>query len=151
MSDNPETPKEEQDEDLWAAALQEQAIAEAASMGQVAEQVAPEDTINLGGAGQMLEAYSPPDLAAPRDIDIILDITVQLTVELGRTKISIRNLLQLAHGSVVELDGIAGEPMNVYVNGTLIAQGEVVVVQDKFGIRITDILTPADRIKRLQQ
>jgi flagellar motor switch protein FliN/FliY len=76
------------------------------------------------------------------DYDMILDIPVQLTVELGRTKIAIRNLLQLAHGSVVELDGLAGEPMDVLVNGTLIAQGEVVVVNDKFGIRLTDIITP---------
>src|SRR5690606_31150441 len=85
-----------------------------------------------------------PDFGAPsahgggmNDFDMILDIPVQLTVELGRTKLSIRNLLQLAHGSVVELDGLAGEPMDVLVNGTLIAQGEVVVVNDKFGIRLT--------------
>jgi flagellar motor switch protein FliN len=74
---------------------------------------------------------------------MIMDIPVALTVELGRTKISIRNLLQLAHGSVVELDGLAGEPMDVLINGTLIAQGEVVVVNEKFGIRLTDIITPA--------
>jgi flagellar motor switch protein FliN/FliY len=80
---------------------------------------------------------------------MILDIPVQLTVELGRTKIAIRNLLQLAHGSVVELDGLAGEPMDVLVNGTLIAQGEV-VVNDKFGIRLTDIITPAERIRKLR-
>jgi flagellar motor switch protein FliN/FliY len=80
---------------------------------------------------------------------MILDIPVRITVELGRTKISIRNLLQLAHGSVVELDGLAGEPMDVLVNGTLIAQGEVVVVNDKFGIRLTDIITPQERIRKL--
>jgi flagellar motor switch protein FliN/FliY len=84
------------------------------------------------------------------DYDMILDIPVQLTVELGRTKIAIRNLLQLAHGSVVELDGLAGEPMDVLVNGTLIAQGEVVVVNDKFGIRLTDIITPAERIRKIR-
>jgi flagellar motor switch protein FliN len=82
---------------------------------------------------------------------MILDIPVQITVELGRTKISIRNLLQLAHGSVVELDGLAGEPMDVLVNGTLIAQGEVVVVNDKFGIRLTDIITPAERMRKLNR
>jgi flagellar motor switch protein FliN/FliY len=85
------------------------------------------------------------------DIDLILDIPVQLTVELGRTKIAIKNLLQLAQGSVVELDGLAGEPMDVFVNGCLIAQGEVVVVNDKFGIRLTDIITPSERIRKLKR
>jgi len=83
------------------------------------------------------------------DIDFILDIPVQMTVELGRTKIAIKNLLQLAQGSVVELEGMAGEPMDVLVNGCLIAQGEVVVVNDKFGIRLTDIITPAERIRKI--
>ncbi len=81
---------------------------------------------------------------------MILDIPVQLTVELGRTKIPIRNLLQLAQGSVVELDRLAGEPMDVLVNGCLIAQGEVVVVNDKFGIRLTDVIAPDERLRRLQ-
>jgi len=87
--------------------------------------------------------------ATPQGFDMIMDIPVRLTVELGRTKISIRNLLQLAHGSVVELDGLAGEPMDVLINGTLIAQGEVVVVNDKFGIRLTDIVTPQERMRKL--
>ena len=85
------------------------------------------------------------------DMDLILDIPVQLTVELGRTKIPIRHILQLAQGSVVELDGLAGEPMDVLVNGCLIAQGEVVVVNDKFGIRLTDIVTPAERVRKLNR
>jgi len=85
------------------------------------------------------------------DIDLILDIPVQLTVELGRTKIPIRHILQLAQGSVVELAGLAGEPMDVLVNGCLIAQGEVVVVNDKFGIRLTDIITPSERIRKLNR
>ena len=85
------------------------------------------------------------------DIDMILDIPVQLTIELGRTKIAIKNLLQLAQGSVVELDGLAGEPMDVLVNGCLIAQGEVVVVNDKFGIRLTDIITPSERLRKLKR
>ncbi|WP_459204445.1 flagellar motor switch protein FliN (plasmid) [Ralstonia pseudosolanacearum] len=90
--------------------------------------------------------------AAPRnDIDMILDIPVQLTVELGRTKVPIKNLLQLAQGSVVELDALAGEPMDVLVNGYLIAQGEVVVVNEKFGIRLTDIITPSERIRKLNR
>ncbi len=88
---------------------------------------------------------------AGNDLNMILDIPVQLTVELGRTKIAIKNLLQLAQGSVVELDGLAGEPMDVLVNGCLIAQGEVVVVNDKFGIRLTDIITPSERIRKLNK
>ena len=89
--------------------------------------------------------------ATHNDIDFILDIPVQLTVELGRAKIAIKNLLQLAQGSVVELDGLAGEPMDVLVNGCLIAQGEVVVVNDKFGIRLTDVISPAERIRKLNR
>jgi flagellar motor switch protein FliN/FliY len=82
---------------------------------------------------------------------MVLDIPVQLTVELGRTRIAIKNILQLAQGSVVELDGLAGEPMDVLVNGCLIAQGEVVVVNDKFGIRLTDIVTPSERVRKLHR
>jgi flagellar motor switch protein FliN/FliY len=98
-----------------------------------------------------------PDLgagAAPahrNDIDMVLDIPVQLTVELGRTRIPIKHILQLAQGSVIELDAMAGEPMDVLVNGFLIAQGEVVVVNDKFGIRLTDIVTPSERMRRLSR
>ncbi len=88
---------------------------------------------------------------AHNDIDLIMDIPVQMTVELGRTKIAIKNLLQLAQGSVIELDGVAGEPLNVLVNGCLLAQGEVVVVNDKFGIRLTDIITPSERIQKLNR
>lgn len=118
----------------WAAALQEQAAAGAAK---------PADIFQPLGEGAKAGAL--------QDFDLILDIPVQLTVELGRTKISIRNLLQLAHGSVVELDALAGEPMDVLVNGTLIAQGEVVVVNDKFGIRLTDIITPSERMRKLNR
>jgi len=89
--------------------------------------------------------------AAVNDINRILDIPVQLTVELGRTRIPIKHILQLAQGSVVELDALAGEPMDVLVNGYLIAQGEVVVVNDKFGIRLTDIVTPSERMRRLSR
>jgi len=83
-------------------------------------------------------------------LDAILDVPVTLSMEIGRTKINIRNLLKLNQGSVVELDRLAGEPMDVLVNGTLIAQGEVVVVNEKFGIRLTDIVSPADRVKKLK-
>ena len=88
---------------------------------------------------------------AGNDINMILDIPVQLTVELGRTRIPIKHILQLAQGSVVELEAMAGEPMDVLVNGYLIAQGEVVVVNDKFGIRLTDIVTPSERMRRLSR
>jgi flagellar motor switch protein FliN/FliY len=94
---------------------------------------------------------SAPSNGAGNDINMILDIPVQLTVELGRTRIPIKNILQLAQGSVVELDALAGEPMDVLVNGFLIAQGEVVVVNDKFGIRLTDIVTPSERMRRLSR
>ena len=126
-------------EDDWAAAMNEQVVADAAAPPAPAAQI-----FEQFGGGQ-------PKTAAPQGFDMIMDIPVRLTVELGRTKISIRNLLQLAHGSVVELDGLAGEPMDVLVNGTLIAQGEVVVVNDRFGIRLTDIVTPQERIRKLNQ
>lgn len=130
-------PTDEISEDDWAAAMSEQASAEAAPSAAAAASIFP----NFGG--------DPAKASIINELDIILDIPVQLTVEMGRTKITIKNLLQLAHGSVVELDAMAGEPMNVLVNGTLIAQGEVVVVNDKFGIRLTDIITPAERMRKL--
>ncbi|RTL57776.1 MAG: flagellar motor switch protein FliN [Rhodocyclaceae bacterium] len=128
--------EEQISEDDWAAAMGEQATAEAAA-------ASPAVFEELGGG-----ADKNP---VPQDFDMILDIPVNLAVELGRTRIAIRNLLQLAHGSVVELDGLAGEPLNVLVNGTLIAQGEVVVVNDKFGIRLTDIITPSERMKKINR
>ncbi len=93
-----------------------------------------------------------PDPAASRELnlDVVLDIPVTLSMEVGRSRISIRNLLQLSQGSVVELDRATGEPLDVYVSGTLIAHGEVVVVNDKFGIRLTDVISPAERIRKLK-
>jgi flagellar motor switch protein FliN/FliY len=123
-------------EDDWAAAMAEQTTTPAA---KAEPEIFPELAGNTVSGG------------LAKDIDFILDIPVLLTVELGRTKISIKNLLQLAQGSVVELDGLAGEPMDVLVNGCLIAQGEVVVVNDKFGVRLTDIITPAERIRKLNK
>lgn len=128
-------------EDDWGAALAEQTQAESAALQTPAAKSAVFNEFNTNNSMQ----------GTQNDIDFILDIPVQLTVELGRTKISIKNLLQLAQGSVVELDGMAGEPMDVLVNGCLIAQGEVVVVNDKFGIRLTDIITPAERIRKLNR
>lgn len=98
-----------------------------------------------------LPEFSGADAAAASspDLDMILDIPVRLSMEVGNTQISIRNLLQLGQGSVIELDRLAGEPLDVLVNGTLIAHGEVVVVNDKFGIRMTDVISPSERIKKL--
>lgn len=127
-------PQEEMAMDDWAAALAEQ-------------NQQPIET----GAGVFRPLSKATASSTHNDIDLILDIPVKMTVELGRTKIAIRNLLQLAQGSVVELDGLAGEPMDVLVNGCLIAQGEVVVVNDKFGIRLTDIITPSERIRKLNR
>ena len=128
-------------EDDWGAAMAEQEQAESSVLqGKPA-------------TATVFKDFSGGDLktGTHNDIDFILDIPVQLTVELGRTKIAIKNLLQLAQGSVVELDGLAGEPMDVLVNGCLIAQGEVVVVNDKFGIRLTDIISPSERIRKLNR
>ena len=90
------------------------------------------------------------DAGADMNLDVILDVSVSLSLEVGRTRIPIRNLLQLNQGSVVELERAAGEPLDVFVNGTLIAQGEVVVVNDRFGVRLTDVVSPSERIKRLR-
>jgi flagellar motor switch protein FliN/FliY len=130
--------------DDWGAAMQEQ---QAASTPRVPDNAAP---------AKIFEQFAPGGAAgaaggASTDLDMILDIPVQLEVQLGRTKIAIRSLLQLAQGSVVELDGMAGEPMEVLVNGCLIAQGEVVVVNDKFGIRLTDVISPSERIRKLNR
>src|SRR5688500_16009512 len=106
-----------------------------------------------GPPAHIFEQFNPGGVKVQvhNDINMIMDIPVQLTVQLGRTKIAIKYLLQLAQGSVVELDGLAGEPMDVLVNGYLIAQGEVVVVNEKFGIRLTDIITPSERIRKLNR
>jgi flagellar motor switch protein FliN/FliY len=135
--------EEQVGEDDWGAAMAEQAGA-ARSSGAAA-------TAKPAQIFPQLAADSTDRVEHLHDFDMILDIPVHLAVELGRTKISIRNLLQLAHGSVVELEALAGEPMDVLVNGTLIAQGEVVVVNDKFGIRLTDIITPAERVRKLNR
>jgi len=144
-------------EDDWAAAMMEQSTAETGSDAEARRVAADLATVaespyQAKPASKLFPDFgsSSPRSGTLNDFDMILDIPVQLTVELGRTKISIRNLLQLAHGSVVELDGLAGEPMDVLVNGTLIAQGEVVVVNDKFGIRLTDIITPAERMRKIR-
>jgi flagellar motor switch protein FliN/FliY len=130
----------------WAAAL-----SESQGGSEVAREVAgPADSVAPATFTNFSATPANP-AGAVNDINMILDIPVQLTVELGRTKIPLKHILQLAQGSVVELEAMAGEPMDVLVNGFLIAQGEVVVVNDKFGIRLTDIVTPSERMRRLSR
>ncbi len=124
--------------DDWAAAMVEQA--EAQGMEDDAPAAEFDD----------LEDTSAGPAAEEANLDVILDIPVTISMEIGRSHISIRNLLQLNQGSVVELDRLAGEPMDVLVNGTLVAHGEVVVVNEKFGIRLTDVISPAERVKKLR-
>ena len=145
---SPDSPSQEEQDAMaaeWAAALAEAAPAPSVASEVVAE--VPEQVSTPSFAN-----FTPTTGAGPgNDINMILDIPVQLTVELGRTRIPIKNILQLAQGSVVELDALAGEPMDVLVNGCLIAQGEVVVVNEKFGIRLTDIVTPSERVRKLNR
>ncbi|MCA1805150.1 MAG: flagellar motor switch protein FliN [Xanthomonadaceae bacterium] len=136
MSDENNTTDEALGDD-WGAALSEQAEG-----GQKAGQLPVAEFDDLDD--------SAPPLDGEANLDVILDIPVTISMEIGRTRISIRNLLQLNQGSVVELDRLAGEPMDVLVNGTLVAHGEVVVVNEKFGIRLTDVISPAERVKKLK-
>ena len=148
-ADNTQMSEEDRMAAEWAAALEESKAPTAAAGTEVAspaQSVAPAAFANFSAA-----AATPALTGAGNDINMILDIPVQLTVELGRTRIPIKHILQLAQGSVVELEALAGEPMDVLVNGFLIAQGEVVVVNDKFGIRLTDIVTPSERMRRLSK
>lgn len=138
MSD--ETDKQGTADDDWAAAMAEQAEVEGDTA--VAEMPAAEF--------DDLEDTSGGPAGDEANLDVILDIPVTISMEIGRTHISIRNLLQLNQGSVVELDRLAGEPMDVLVNGTLVAHGEVVVVNEKFGIRLTDVISPAERVRKLK-
>ncbi len=130
------------DQDAMAAELS------AATEEQGDGDAAGDDGFQQVAAKQLNDSSNPS--SGDVKLDVILDIPVTIAMEIGRTQLSIRNLLQLNQGSVVELDRLAGEPMNVLVNGTLVAHGEVVVVNDKFGIRLTDVISPADRIKNLR-
>ncbi|MFO7703716.1 MAG: flagellar motor switch protein FliN [Halopseudomonas sp.] len=147
------TPEEQALADEWAAALDEAgdtdqddidamlASANSSPRMPMEEFKAPSGG---GGGGDYFDGSDSPNL------DVILDIPVTISMEVGNTEITIRNLLQLNQGSVVELDRLAGEPLDVKVNGTLIAHGEVVVVNEKFGIRLTDVISPSERIKKLR-
>lgn len=164
MSDDPNTPDENEENtnpegagenpeqaaggegealaDEWAAAMEESGDdGEDSDSGDDQVQQAPLD--NLTDDGSKITDKTP-------ELEVILDIPVSISMEVGRTQIPIRNLLQLNQGSVVELDRLAGEPLDVLVNGTLIAHGEVVMVNDKFGIRLTDVISQSERIQRLQ-
>lgn len=137
--------------DDWAAAMEEQGDAETsegdagADWGAAMEEQAETEAMQF----QELEDDMLGSVDDDINLDVILDVPVTISMEIGRTQINIRNLLQLNQGSVVELDRLAGEPMDVLVNGTLVAHGEVVVVNDKFGIRLTDVISPAERVKQL--
>ncbi len=126
--------------DEWAAAMEEQGVSE--------------ESAGAGDDVEKVEAESLQDSSVLKQgdvkLDVILDIPVTISMEIGRTRLSIRNLLQLNQGSVIELDRLAGEPLDVLVNGTLVAHGEVVVVNEKFGLRLTDVISPAERIKNLK-
>ncbi|MBD9354577.1 flagellar motor switch protein FliN [Methylomonas albis] len=141
--------------DDWAAAMNEQADAEADWGDALKEQANATKGSSQGFAAAEFPEFNDQKSknSGPSSdevkLDVILDVPVTVSLEIGRTKINIRNLLQLNQGSVVELDRFAGEPMDVLVNGTLVAHGEVVVVNDKFGIRLTDIISPSERVRKL--
>ncbi|WP_339082302.1 flagellar motor switch protein FliN [Pseudomonas sp. TMP9] len=146
------SPEEQALADEWAAALSE---AGDAGQDDIDAMLAASNTAPAAPRAPMEEFNSAPKMSLPvnldgPNLDVILDIPVSISMEVGSTDITIRNLLQLNQGSVVELDRLAGEPLDVLVNGTLIAHGEVVVVNEKFGIRLTDVISPSERIKKLR-
>jgi flagellar motor switch protein FliN len=154
MADEDEntSPEEQALADEWAAALSEagdndQDDIDAMMASAAAEPPAPR--AKMEEFGSVPRQSTPVSLDGP-NLDVILDIPVSISMEVGNTEITIRNLLQLNQGSVIELDRLAGEPLDVLVNGTLIAHGEVVVVNEKFGIRLTDVISPSERIKKLR-
>ena len=143
---------EEEDLSEWGEAMSQQSDAESAAddpWGAALNEQADSESIN---AAPDLDALSESrgDSKDKVDLDVLLDIPVTLQLEIGRTKVSIRNLLSYTQGSVVEMDRLAGEPLDLLVNGTLIAHGEVVVINDKFGVRLTDVISPQERIKKLK-
>lgn len=152
MSDEvTDTGATEEPVDDWAAAMAEQGDAETpAETAAVVTEPAPKNDNYEKAEFDDLVAQPVANRSGDNNLDVILDIPVTLSMEVGRTEITINNLLQLSQGSVVELDRLAGEAMDVMVNGTLIAHGEVVVVDEKFGIRLTDVISPTERIKKLK-
>ncbi|MGB1478013.1 flagellar motor switch protein FliN [Marinobacter salsuginis] len=163
MADDDKKDEQELSEDEKLAAEWEAAMEEsgdegeredewAAAMAEAGETGGDEDDVQAAPMEEFDAGSEPAQGGGPApDIDVILDIPVTISMEVGNTQIPIRNLLQLNQGSVIELDRLAGEPLDVLVNGTLIAHGEVVMVNEKFGIRLTDVISPGERIKRLQK
>ena len=135
--------------DEWAAALEETGDGQADIDALLAADAASGSRLPMEEFGSVPKNNDPVTLDGP-NLDVILDIPVSISMEVGSTDINIRNLLQLNQGSVIELDRLAGEPLDVLVNGTLIAHGEVVVVNEKFGIRLTDVISPAERVRKLR-
>ncbi|AMB85312.1 flagellar motor switch protein [Pseudomonas agarici] len=139
--------------DEWAAALEESGETGQddidALLAADAASAPSSHRLPMEEFGSVPKSHEPVTLDGP-NLDVILDIPVSISMEVGSTDINIRNLLQLNQGSVIELDRLAGEPLDVLVNGTLIAHGEVVVVNEKFGIRLTDVISPSERIKKLR-
>lgn len=153
MSDENEGSSDEQAmADEWAAALDDQGESggvDDAWAEAMAEQGTEEDPATAVSLDELQDESVPSVMDNP-DLDVILDIPVTISMEVGSTEIAIRNLLQLSQGSVIELDRMAGEPLDIKVNGTLIAHGEVVVVNERFGIRLTDVVSPSERIRKLR-
>jgi len=150
--ETPETANNEPATDDWGAAMEEQSNSDVGTQADAA-------AMEAGDATEEYERAAFKDLndngnqmttSIETNLDVILDIPVTLSMEIGRTELPINSLLQLNQGSVVELDRLAGEPMDVLINGTLIAHGEVVVINEKFGIRLTDVISPAERVKKLK-
>ena len=132
----------------------EDAAAETAEQADASEEPTPATAPADAEVFRPLSDHSGSDTVQgtpPRELEMVMEIPVTLSVELGRTRLSIRELLDLAKGSIVELEGLAGEPMDIMINGYLIAQGEVVVIEDSYGIRVSDIITPAERLQRLNK
>ncbi|ROM93526.1 flagellar motor switch protein FliN [Pseudomonas brassicacearum] len=153
MADEMNTQDDQALADEWAAALEETGDAGQddidALLAADAASSSSSSRMAMEEFGSVPKNNEPVTLDGP-NLDVILDIPVSISMEVGSTDINIRNLLQLNQGSVIELDRLAGEPLDVLVNGTLIAHGEVVVVNEKFGIRLTDVISPSERIKKLR-
>jgi len=155
MSDDDDNVNQDEMAEEWANAMDEQSQSTPESDAEGIDALLAGAQATTGAKTVQMDeltsasASSASGSGAP-DLDVIMDIPVSISMEVGNTEISIRNLLQLNQGSVIELDRLAGEPLDVLVNGTLIAHGEVVVVNEKFGIRMTDVISPSERIKKLR-
>lgn len=150
LNEQAEAEAAQAEDDPWGAALNEQAEAEAEAEAEAGAEAERTPSSDIDEATFEALTSSRGDASKKVDLDVVLDIPVTLQLEIGRTKVSIRNLLSYTQGSIIEMDRLAGEPLDLLVNGTLIAHGEVVVVNDKFGVRLTDVISPQERIKKLK-